>query len=116
MNSETTSPHSHSRVAFAPLKPKRRFKTADGASQHQRVLVNAKLEIAKHRERIPRSGRPNVQWHRVPSPIRVSEVITPQSRSPVLARVIDKMKNFQPRSGHNQGIWSLLRCWALAGR
>ena len=118
MNSETTSTQTQSRVAFTPLKQKRRFKTADEAPQpkHERVLVSAKMEIARHRQRMPRSGHQTIQWRRVPSPIRVSEVITPPSRSPLLARVMDKVKNFQPRSGHTQGIWSLLRCSALAGR
>lgn len=120
MNSDTTSTHTPSRFAFAPLKQKRRFRfeTAEDAPQHQPVIVSAKMEIARQRqrERIPRSGRQAVQWRRVPSPIRVSEVITPPSRSPVLAKVIDKVKAFQPRNGHNQGIWSLLRCWALASR
>ena len=85
--------------------------------QHEPVLISAKMEIARQRQRIPRSGRPTVQWRRVPSPIRVAEMIPPQphSRSPVLARVMDKVKNFQPRE-RNQGIWSLLRCWALAFR
>jgi len=114
MHLEPNSPNF--RVAFAPLKPKRRFKTADDEPQHERVLVSAKMEIGRHRARMPRSGQPIVQWRRVPSPIRVSEVITPESRSPVLARVVDKVKNFQPRSGQTQSIWSLLRCWALAGR
>jgi hypothetical protein len=117
MNSETTSTQSQSRVAFAPLKQKRRFKTGEDAP-HEPVLISAKMEIARHRHRIPRSGHLNVQWRRVPSPIRVSEVILPHPHtpSPVLARVIDKLKAFQPRNSQSQGIWSLLRCWALALR
>src|ERR1700757_2454061 len=115
MNSETTSTKTHCRVAFAPLKPKRRFKPTDDVAQYKPVLVSATTEIARQRQRFPRSGRPNVQWRRAPSPAQISEVIPARSPSPALARVIDKVKNFQPRE-RNQGIWSLLRCWALAIR
>ena len=117
MNSETTSTEHRSRIAFAPLKQKRRFKN-DEHAPHETVLISAKMEIARHRHRMSRSGRLNVQWRRVPSPIRVSEVILPHpdAPSPVLTRVIDKVKTFQPRNSHGQGIWSLLRCWALAMR
>src|SRR5437764_8384097 len=110
MNSETSSPHSHSRVAFTPLKQKRRFKPSEDAPHHEPVLVSAKMEIARERQRMPRTGRPTVQWRRIPSPIVVSEAMPAHRRSPLLARVVDKLKNFQPRE-RNQGIWSLLLCW-----
>ena len=122
---QTSSTENPQRVFFASLKPKRRFKTEKQTveeptdqqpPQHEPVLVNARMELRRHRDRITRSGRPNVKWHRVTSPTEFSELIPAQSRPPILAKVVDKVKTFPLRTGHGQGIWSLLRCWALAFR
>jgi hypothetical protein len=116
MISETESTEAQSRIVFAPLKQKRRFKMDENAPSHDPVLVNARLEIRRQRERIRRSGRPNVSWRRVTPPTELSELIPNRSRPPILARVVDKVKNPAPVTGNRQGIWALLRCWALAFR
>ena len=104
------------RIAFAPLKPKRRCKTDDQTEPYAPVLINARLELRRQRDRITRSGRPNVTWRRVTPPTELSELLPTRSRPPVLAKVIDKIKTRPSRAGHGQGIWALLRCWALAFR
>jgi hypothetical protein len=117
MNSETHfTEHQTNRVAFAPLKPKRRSKIDEPGHRYQPVLINANLELKQHRARISRSGRPQVQWRRVTAPIEILEVVPPRSRPPVLARVIDKIKNPRPRGANHQSVWALVRCWALAFR
>ena len=116
MHSEThsTAEHSH-RVAFEPLKQKRRCKADEEPGSHEPVLINAQLEFRHHRERIKRSGRQTVSWRRVTSPTELSEVLPKRSRQPVLARVVDKVKAPHFRNSNPHGIWALLR-WSLALR
>ena len=104
------------RVAFEPLKPKRRCKAEEDSGSHEPVLINAQLEFRHHRERIRRSGRPTVRWQRITPPTELSEILPNRSRRPVLARVVDKVKAPHFRNSNPQGIWALLRCWALALR
>src|SRR6476660_8292755 len=120
---QTNSTENAQRIFLASLKPKRRFKTEEQTAeelteqqppQHEPVLVNARMELRRHRDRIIRSGRPNVNWHRVTSPTEFSELIPVRSRPPILAKVVDKIKTRPLRMGQGQGIWALLRCWALA--
>jgi hypothetical protein len=116
-NSEMHSPESQNdRVAFAPLKPKRRSKIEQHAAGYAPVLLNARLELKRERARITRSGHPNVQWRRVTSPAQFSELLPARSKSPLLARVVDKVKQRPARRANNQSIWSLLRGWVLAFR
>lgn len=121
MISETNSNESQpQRIAFAPLKPKRRFKPneeiAEATESYAPVLIDARTELNRRRARITRTGRINAQWRRITPPSELLRVMPNNSRPPLLARVVDKVKNPQPRIGHHQGIWSLLRCWALALR
>ena len=104
------------RAVFEPLKQKRRCKTEDEPVEHEPVLINAQLEFRRHRDRIPRSGRPTVHWRRITSPTELSEVLPKRSHRPALARVVDKVKGPHSRNSNPQGIWALLRCWALALR
>ena len=104
------------RFSFTPLKPKRRCKVADNAQPYEAVLINAQVEFRRQRDRMPRSGRPNVSWRRVTSPTELSELIPMKSRPPVLARVVDKVKSRPSKISNGQGIWALLRGWALAFR
>ena len=118
---QTTSTENPQRVGFASsLKPKRRCKTEEPTEEnpqpHEPVLVNARMELRRHRDRIHRSGRPNVTWRRVTPPTELSELLPNRSRPPVLARVTDKVKTAPLRTGHGQGVWALLLCWALAFR
>lgn len=117
MTPENNSPDKFpQRFAFTPLKPKRRSKLDDNAQLHEPVLINAAIELRRHRDRITRSGRPNLTFRRVTSPIEISELVPKKSRPPVLARVVDKVKSRPLRSRNGHSIWSLLRCWALAFR
>ena len=104
------------RVVFEPLKQKRRCKAEEDGGLHEPVLINAQLEFRHHRERIRRSGRQNVHWRRVTSPTQLSEVLPKRSQPHVLARVVDKVRTPHFRNSNPQGIWALLRCWALALR
>ena len=108
--------HTH-RVAFAPLKPKRRFKFDElpQASVSANVWT-ATVEPRRHRARIRRSGRAHVQWRRVTPPSELLETMPRHSRSPVLARVIDKVKFPRPTHGQWQGFRALLRELALEFR
>src|SRR5262249_20100473 len=64
MISETNSTEAHpTRVAFVPLQPKRRSKSTE-VQTHEPVLVNARMELRRHRDRMKRSGRLNIQWRR----------------------------------------------------
>src|SRR3954468_15050609 len=114
------TPENHSaddcapRTAFAPLKPKRRCKNDDQTEPHQPVLINARLELRRQRDRITRSGRPNVTWRRVTPPTQLSEILPARSCPPMLAKVVDKVKARPARTSHGQGIWALLRSCALA--
>jgi hypothetical protein len=123
MNSETASPApDHVRIRFEPLKPKRRSKAEEKREgqveeepqAHEPVLVDARAELKRSRARMARSGRPQVEWRRITSPVQLSEVLP--ARTPPLRRVVDKVKSARPESANRQGIWSLLRCWALAFR
>ena len=118
MISETHSTEGlHSqRIAFAPLQQKRRFKLDEAETMHGPVLINARMELRRQRERLPRSGRPNVQWRRLTSPTEFSELLPTRTPPPVLARVVDKVKDPRFAHGHRHGIWASLRCWALAFR
>jgi hypothetical protein len=123
MNAETYSTdHSH-RIAFTGLKPKRRSKTEEvvqsnepvQAHEHVPVLINARAEFSRQRARLSRSGRPNVHWRRVTPPTELSELL-PNSRTPMLARVVDKIKTRHRYGHHHNGVWALLRWWVLAFR
>ena len=114
-NTHSTEGRSH-RVYFMPLKQKRRCKADDETGPHEPVLINAQLEFRHQRERITRSGRPTVQWRRITSPTELSEVLPKRSPRSALARVVDKVKAPHFRNSNPQGIWALLRCWALALR
>jgi hypothetical protein len=104
--------HSH-RIAFAPLPQKRRCKLDESgdSAEHEPVLIDARMEL-RRQQRIHRSGRPNIQWRRLTSSTEFSELLPPRSRPPMLALVVDKVKN--PQRANRQGLWSWLRCWALA--
>jgi hypothetical protein len=124
MNSEEHTSSSHSqRIAFTPLKPKRRSKQEDPhdsdapeatAETYSPVLVNARAEFNRNRTaRINPSGRPHGQFRRVTPPSELMETLPNKSR-PALARVVDKIKTARPRISAPQGVWALLRCWLLA--
>jgi hypothetical protein len=115
MDSETHS-ISPQRVNFSPLKPKRRSKLDETHAGYQPVLLNAKLELKRERARIRRSGHMNVQWRRVTPPSEISEILPARSHSPVLARVVDKVKAPRSRQDNHHGFWGLLRYWVLAFR
>ena len=104
------------RIIFAPLQPKRRFKLDIAPTEHEPVLVDARTELRRHRERIHRSGRPNIQWRRLTSPTEFSELLPNRSRPPVLAKVVDKIKTPRFGNGHRHGIWEWLRGLTLAFR
>ena len=125
----TSDPDSHENqvhtVAFKPLKPKRRCKIEEPFTpepekpkekSHSPVLLNARAEFRRQHPRINRSGRPQIQFHRVTPPSELSELMPNKPKSPMLARVVDKVKSMQGHSRHRQGIWSVLRYWALAFR
>ncbi|HJT80900.1 MAG TPA: hypothetical protein VJ719_06870 [Chthoniobacterales bacterium] len=126
MTSETNSQDERvQRVVFTPLKPKRRCKISEPASPqpkkpiekpHSPVLLNARAEFRRQHPRIPRSGRPQVHFHRVTPPSELMELMPKNSQSPVLARVIDRIKTHRPRHGGHHGFWGLLRYWMFAFR
>ena len=107
------------RIAFRPLKQKRRYRSTDVAltEEHQEVTVPAEPRVSA-RERIRKTGRSNMQWRRLTPPSAFMDAAPPQSHSPLLARVVDKVKQ-HPRfatSGPPQSVWALLRGWALESR
>jgi hypothetical protein len=102
------------RVFFTPLKPKRRFKL-EGAIAAE--LCPVAVEVGRHhRARIRRSGRLHTQWRRVTPPSELSETMPKRSHSELLARVTDKVKGARTTTGHWQGIWAMVRQFALAFR
>jgi hypothetical protein len=102
------------RVVFTPLKPKRRFKFDElpPVSVSEDVCP-APVRLGRHRVRIRRSGRAHVQWRRVTPPSELLETMPKHSRSPVLARVTDKVKGPGTSQGQWQGFRALLRELAL---
>jgi hypothetical protein len=110
-----SSEFQNDRVAFGPLKPKRRSKMDPPANGFRPVLINPQLELKRERARITRSGRMAVQWRRVTPPSEISEILPKRSR-PQLAHVVDKVKTIPLRTNNQQGFWALLRGWVLAFR
>ena len=126
MTSETNSHDNQvQRVAFAPLTPKRRCKIDEPVTPepelklekaHSPVLLNARAEFRRQHPRITRSGRPQMHFHRVTPPTEFSELMPKNSRSPMLAKVVDKIKTHRPRSGVYHGFVAVLRHWMFAFR
>ena len=125
MISETNFQENPSDHFAFTLKPKRRCKSdeatdtnlqAQATPLHSPVLLNARAEFARHRTRMPRTGRPQLHFRRVTPPSELLEFMPRNPRSPVLAKVVDKIKTYRPRSGNQHGIWALLRYWVLAFR
>ena len=106
------------RVAFTPLKQKRRCKFDELPPARTVAAGICALSVGfGHRQpRIRRSGHPHLEWQRVTPPSELLETMPRHSGSPLRARVIDRVKSQRLTNVDWRGMWAALCEFALAFR